>query len=115
MKIDFEFVFYGLIILLITIGILIPIVLYFAIPFDTVITVKDKYTESRGRRGSIAYHIVDTDNHIYKVENVWFKGDFNRAEDYNMMDKGGRYRVQGYGKRVDWLGWYPIIHTVTKA
>jgi hypothetical protein len=112
---NLDTLFWIFILVVLAIGIIFPIILYFALPFDDVITIKDKYTESRGRSGGIKYHIIDTNNKIYLVDNTWFTGDFSRAEDYNFMDKGGKFRVQGYGKRVDFLGWYPIITKVSKA
>jgi hypothetical protein len=86
---------------------------FFFMSFEKDITVKDKYTEA-GNRSSIKYFIIDTNNNIYNVDNVWFIGDFNKAEDYNMIEKGGNYKVKGNGLRVDWLGWFPMIYKIRK-
>lgn len=85
--------------------------------FEKTITIKDKYIYNSYAKynSSPHYKIVDTNNSIYNVDNVWFIGDFNEAEDYNLMNKGETYKVKGYGFRVDFLGWYPTIYNVQKA
>ena len=80
--------------------------------FEITITIKDKYIKSYRQT---TYTVVDTNNNIYNVNNAWFIGDFNKAEDYNLMDKGSTYKVKGFGFRVDMLGWYPTIYNIQKA
>jgi hypothetical protein len=74
-----------------------PLVQYYATHFEKVIAVKDKYMRHR-RRCSI-YTVVDTDNTIYQVGNVWFKGDFNRSDEYVRLRKGATCSVKGFGYR----------------
>ena len=85
--------------------------------FEKTITIKDKYIYNSYAKysSSTHYKIVDTNNSIYNVDNVWFIGDFNEAEDYNLMNKDETYKVKGYGFRVDFLGWYPTIYNIQKA
>ena len=89
---------------------ILNIAIYFLTHFNKKITVKNKYIRYR-RKGS-AYHIVDTNGDIYQVGNVWFKGDFNRAEDYNEIELGKTYNVKGYGFRLGILDMYKTIYRI---
>ena len=48
----------------------------------------------------------------YLVDNLWFTGDFNRAEDYNKLEKGKSYDISGYNLRVPVLDMYPKIYKI---
>ena len=87
---------------------IIPVVMYHMSKFEKVITISDKYTHYR-RRGS-NYNIVDTDGNIYQVDNLWFKGDFNRSNDYVALTIGDTYKVKGYGYRIGVLDAYQKIY-----
>lgn len=93
--------------------IFINIILYFATGFENIITIKDKYVVS-GYKSGIIYYIVDSNNKIYIVDNVWFLADFNKAEDYNLINKGEQYKVKGFGFRFDVFSIYPQIYNITK-
>ena len=93
--------------------IFINVIFYFIFGFENIITIKDKYVVSR-YKGGIIYYIVDSNNNIYEIDNVWFLADFNKAEDYNLINKGEQYKVKGYGFRADFLGLYPSIYNITK-
>ena len=99
-----------ILILIILASIIFNIVLYYTTHFEKTITIKDKYT--RYRRHGSNYHVVDTDNNIYQVGNVWFKFNFNRAERYNKLEKGKKYKVKGYGIRVPVADMYKNIYQV---
>mgnify|MGYP001181914889 FL=1 len=85
-------------------------IIYFFTKFNKKITIKDKYI--RYRRSSSNYHIVDKENNIYLIDNLWFVGDFNRAEDYNKLQKGITYDISGYSFRVPFLDMYPKIYKI---
>jgi len=85
-------------------------IIYFFTKFNKKITIKDKYI--RYRRSSSNYHIVDKENNIYLIDNLWFVGDFNRAEDYNKLQKGKTYDISGYSFRVPFLDMYPKIYKI---
>ena len=102
------FVLY-LILGLITISILFTVILYYSTKFTKKITIKEKYIRYR-RKGS-NYNIVDSLGHIYQIDNLWFKGDFNRAEDYHRLTIGKTYNINGYGIRVDMIDMYPKIYS----
>ena len=106
MKNKFNFILFLIIILMI----ILNIILYYTTQFEKTITIKDKYT--RYRRVSSNYNIVDEENTIYQVDNVWFKFDFDRAEDYNKLEKGKKYKVKGYGIRLPVFDIYKIIYEV---
>ena len=91
---------YGIYVLVAIIMVSIPIIqfiIYTQTYFEKTITVKEKYT--RYRRKSSNYNIVDTEGTIYQIDNLWFKFDFNRANDYAQMEVGKTYNVKGYGFR----------------
>ena len=100
---------FNVILLLIFGGLILNVVLYFTTHFEKTITIKDKYT--RYRKGS-NYNVADENNIIYQVGNVWFKLDFNRAEDYNKLEKGKKYKIEGYGIRVPMIDMYKNIYKV---
>lgn len=106
-EILFEFKY---LILILVIGLLLKPILYIFTKFNKKITVKDKYI--RYRRKSSNYHIVDSEDNIYLVDNLWFTGDFNRAEDYNKLEKGKSYDISGYNLRVPVLDMYPKIYKI---
>ena len=102
---------FNIIILLILLSsVIFNIVLYYTTHFEKTITIKDKYT--RYRRHGSNYHVVDTDNNIYQIGNVWFKLDFNRAEDFTKLEIGKKYKVEGYGIRVPVADMYKNIYKV---
>ena len=102
---------FNIIILLILLSsVIFNIVLYYTTHFEKTITIKDKYT--RYRRYGSNYNVVDENNNIYQVGNVWFKLDFNRAEDYNKLEKGKKYKVEGYGIRIPMIDMYKNIYQI---
>jgi|TARA_B100001093_G_C26140106_1_gene722948 hypothetical protein len=109
MKIEIP-TYWKIIIAIIVLFLIFNIVLYFGTNFTKDIKIKDKYIRYR-RRGS-NYNIVDSEGNIYQVNNVWFKGDFNRAEDYQLLEKGKTYNVTGYGIRIPMLDMYPNIYKI---
>jgi hypothetical protein len=78
--------------------------------FEKEITIKKKYI--RPRRKSVSYMIIDENDILYKVNNLWFIGDFNRAEDWAKVNVNGKYNVKGYGFRFPFLDIYPIIYNI---
>lgn len=108
---DLFIVFFVLFILII--GVIVRIIYYFSTKFTKTITIKDKYTN--GMRNTIIYTVVDTDNKIYQIDNVWFLFDFNKAENYNMIKLNSKYIVSGYGITIDMFSLYPTIYNLTPA
>jgi hypothetical protein len=102
-------IYWKVLIGLIVLSIVINIGLYFGTHFTKDITIKDKYIRYRK---SSNYNVVDSEGNIYKVDNVWFKGDFDRAEDYQRLEKGKKYNVTGYGIRIPMIDMYPKIYKI---
>ena len=109
MKIEIP-TYWKIIIAIIILFLIFNIVLYFGTNFTKDIKIKDKYI--RYRRSASNYHVVDIEGNIYQIRNVWFKADFNRAEDYQMLEKGKTFNVSGYGFRIPLIGMYPSIYRV---
>lgn len=107
------FYFIALVVTFIVIIFLIPVVAYYMSNFEKVITIRDKYTRYR-RRGS-NYNVVDTEGNIYQVDNLWFKGDFNRSNDYVAVTVGDTYKVKGYGYRIGMMHAYQKIYAFEKV
>jgi hypothetical protein len=104
-KYEIKFLIYFFIILL-----LLKPIIYFFSKFNKKITIKDKYI--RYRTKSSNYNIVDKENNIYLIDNLWFIGDFNRGKDYNKLQKGKTYDVHGYGFKVPFLDIFPKIYKI---
>jgi hypothetical protein len=106
---NYIFIFIAFCIIVI-IPMILSVILYYTTKFEKTITIKEKFTRYR-RKGS-NYNIVDTDNNIYQIGNVWFKFDFNRAEDYTKLELNKTYKVKGYGIRMPVLDMYKTIYHI---
>ena len=58
--------------------------------------------------------MVDSEDNIYNITNLFFKLDFNKEEDYKTLELGKKYFVKGYGIENSRLGLYKNIHEVHK-
>lgn len=81
--------------------------------FKKTITIKTKYTTSSGSK--IVYTVVDSNNNVYTIENVWFFGNFEKAQIYNSININSNYNVSGYGYTINMISLYPSIYGVTSA
>ena len=103
-------------IILIVFGLLFNIIYYQFTKFTKTITIKSKYNAMKsGRHGGTKYMIEDTDLNLYTVVNVSWKLDFNKAEDWNRMEVGKTYKVNGYGTRMAVAGKYPNIYSYSQV
>ena len=93
--------------------VIVDIALYLTTYFEKEITVSNKYV--RTTRRSSRYHVVDQNDENYRINNLWFKGDFNRGDDYGLLKEAGTYKVKGYGIRVPILNMYKNIYSVEKV
>ena len=105
------FTYFKLVLCIFLFIILINIIYYNVTYFEKTVFIKKKYLRTRGREGDW-YMIVDNENNIYRVQNLWWKFDFNRAEDYNILEEGNSFKVKGYGIRFGALDMYPNIYSV---
>ena len=104
------------VIILVLFVLLVDVMYYQFTKFTKTITIKNKYNSMKGGRYSgTDYMIEDTDLNLYKVINVVWKLDFNQTEDWNRMEVGKTYKVNGYGKRMSFVGKYPSIYSYSQA
>lgn len=76
--------------------------------------VKDKYIK-RHRTGESAedvYMIVDKDNNIYQITDLFFIGKFNSSDIYNQLNIGQAYLVEVTGVRNRFFSWYKNINKI---
>ena len=78
--------------------------------FSKTITIKNTYTRLSGRK--MWYMVAATNGDLYRVGNLWWKGDFNEADEWANLAAGKTYKVSGYGIRVPVLSWYPTIYEI---
>ena len=104
------------VIILVLFVLLVDVMYYQFTKFTKIITIKSKYNAMKsGRYGGTKYMIEDTDLNLYKVVNVSWKLDFNEAEDWNRMEVGKTYKVNGYGTRMAAAGKYPNIYSYSQV
>ena len=96
--------------IIIILGLFYSLIVYQFTKFEKIITVDEKYT--RYRRRSSNYNIIDTEGNIYQIDNLWFKFDYNRGNDYAKLKEGKQYKVKGYGFRAGFLNSYQKIYEV---
>ena len=94
---------------------ILSITYYNITKFTKTITVRKVYTRNRSKNTGDQYFVVDTDNIVYQVDNLWFKLDFNRADDWASLVEGDIYKVSGYGMRFSVVDMYPTITSVEKV
>jgi hypothetical protein len=85
------------------------ILAYYLTKFETVITIKEKITPMYGKYS--IYRIVDNNNNIFELRDNILLWDFNSANDYVSIEEGKKYKIHGYGARINILSLYPIIHS----
>ena len=100
-------------IVMIIIVFMFDLIVYQFTKFEKVITIEEKYTRYRSRGSN--YNVVDTEGNIYKIDNLWFKFDYNRGDDYVKIKAGQKYKVKGYGFRAGFIHSYMKIYEVEKV
>jgi hypothetical protein len=82
------------------------LIYYYSTKFERTITVDEKYAYSSKRRGQT---ISDTNNVVYVLRDVLVLFHWTSVDLFNEIDIGKTYKIQGYGIRVPFLGWFPNI------
>lgn len=85
---------------------IINIIYYYLTKFERTITVDEKYAYSSKRRGQT---ISDTNNVVYVLRDLLVLFHWTSVDLFNEIDVGKTYKIQGYGIRVPFLGWFPNI------
>ena len=113
---EFTITFKATLALLVIVALAIWSITYYnTTKFTKTITVRKVYTRNRSKNTGDQYFVVDTDNKVYQVDNLWFKLDFNRADDWASLIEGHTYKVSGYGMRFGVADMYPTITSVEKV
>jgi hypothetical protein len=105
--------YFGILFIIFVTSIFSSLILYFATHFTKVITIKDKHQYFASRRTK--YMVVGKDDTIYNLANVWWKGDFNKSDDWVQLEKGKSYKVKGYGIRLPIITMYKNIYAFEKV
>lgn len=85
------------------------ILAYYLTRFETVIKLKEKISPMHGQ--SSIYRIVDENNNIFELRDNILLWDFNSANDYVSLEEGKKYKIKGYGARINIFSLYPIINS----
>lgn len=88
--------------------ILINYIYYFATKFSKIITIENKYTYAKNR-STRAQTVSDTNDVVYTVDDSLILFHWTSAEVFNKIDIGKTYKIEGYGKRIPFLGFFPVI------
>lgn len=81
--------------------------------FEKQITI-DENMSYGGRKGYMRNLVSDKENNIYAVHNEPLLLHWRSAEVLAELNPGKTYRVKGYGKRIPFLAFYPVITHVEK-
>lgn len=108
--------FFKLCFLIIIIPICLKYLYYVKTKFEKTITIKKKYKHLNSPENDYddILKVVDSENNIYNITNLFFKLDFNKEEDYKTLESGNKYFVKGYGVENSGLGLYKNIYEVHK-
>jgi hypothetical protein len=108
MKKDYNIYYdvFKILIILSIFGHISNLIYYYITKFERTITVDEKYAYSSKRRGQT---ISDTNNVVYVLRDVLVLFHWTSVDLFNELDVGKTYKIQGYGIRVPYLGWFPNI------
>jgi len=106
---NIQLIYIAIFILLFLATVFVRPIIFYTTQFTEVITIKDKH--QLHKRDSTKYLVVNENDTIYNLVNVWWKGDFDKSDDWVQMKIGKTYKIQGYGFRFPMLSWYKNIHS----
>ena len=81
--------------------------------FEKEITVKFKYT-IHSSFGKSKYYIVDTNNNVYQITDNLLLFQFNKKNNYDLININQKYKIIGYSFRINSLKIYPKIYDLKK-
>jgi len=82
--------------------------------FQKKITIKSKYIRNT-RKNKGDYFIVDTDNNSYILSDNLYLLQFDKTDDYNLIEENKTYIIYGYGFRIHFLNMYPKVYDLKKV
>ena len=111
---DIKNTFVKFFIILIILPLSLKYLYYKLTKFTIEITVKEKYKkyESASTDSDNIFFVVDSNDNIFNVTNLFFKYDFNKLEDWNKLELSKKYLVCGYGIEIAKLGFFKNIYEV---
>ena len=81
--------------------------------FEKEITVKSKYT-IHSSFGKSKYYIVDTNNNVYQITDNLLLFQFNKKNNYDLVNINQKYKIIGYSFRINSLKIYSKIYDLKK-
>ena len=63
-------------------------------------------------RDDLGICVIDKDNNIYQITDLFFIGKFNSSDIYNQLDIGQAYLVEVTGVRNRFFSWYRNINKI---
>lgn len=89
------------------------LIVTYANPFSTTITIKEKNNYGAGRY--MKNIVMDTTGKIYTVDNMYLVGNFDAISKYSGLEPGKTYHVSGYGITITFLQMFPNITQISPA
>ena len=81
--------------------------------FEKEIIVKSKYI-IHSSFGKSKYYIVDTNNNVYQITDNLLLFQFNKKNNYDLININQKYKIFGYSFRINFLKIYPKIINLKK-
>lgn len=76
---------------------------------ETVCVVKDKWVKPSSKSSK---YLVQCDNEVYEITDLFFKGKFNSSDIYIKLKKGHKYKIKTTGYRNRFFSMYKNINEV---
>ena len=109
-----EITFLKLFILVICFPLIIKYIYYNSTHFTRIIDIKTKYKKLNSDKFDFDDILIITDknNVQFNVTNLFFKLDFNKRKDWQNLEIGKKYKINGYGISVPYIGMYKNIYEI---
>lgn len=110
--VDIEMIFY-LIIAIIFIILIIGGIYFSTLNYrnkkNTICVVKDKWVKPSSKSSK---YLVQCNNEVYEITDLFFKGKFNSSDIYIKLKKGHKYKITTTGYRIRFFSQYKNINKV---
>lgn len=74
---------------------------------ETVCVIKDKWVKPSSKSSK---YLVQCDNEVYEITDLFFKGKFNSSDIYIKLKKGHKYKIKTTGYRNRFFSMYKNIN-----
>ena len=111
---NIEITFFKLFIIIIVLPLMIKLIYYYFTHFTQIIEIKNKYKKLNSDKFDFDDILIVTDKHNdnFNVTNLFFKLDFNKKKDWQNLEIGNTYKINGYGISVPYIGMYKNIYEI---